>query len=232
MKAPVNEPAPRDRVLSAPEIHSFWHNLDAAEMREADRIMFRLALVTAQRIGEVSGIAMKDVQLEGTAPVWTVHGNQTKNGETHKVWLSPLAVSLVQQAKELSKSHDWLFPLRTADAPMRTPNCVDLLKAVRASLGIEDFRLHDLRRTAATFMGEMGIPDRDIEGILNHISGRRGVTRRHYDKARRESAKRDAMVLWSKHLEALIKAQPLTRAQPVEDEPVVPCRDVSRPVAA
>jgi integrase len=193
MKMPAAEPPPRERVLSADEIRRFWHNLERADMREADRIMCRLALVTAQRIGEVSAIAMKDLDLESVAPVWTIPAAKTKNGETHKVWLSPLALHLINRARELT-SREWLFPLASKDAPMRTPNIVDVLKAAREVLEIEDFRLHDLRRTAATWMGEIGIADRDIEGVLNHISVQHGITRRHYDKARREFAKRQAMV--------------------------------------
>ena len=203
MKMPTAEPSPRERVLSADEIYRFWHNLDRADMREADRIMCRLALVTAQRIGEVSGIALKHLQTDAAAPVWTIPAAMTKNGEPHKVWLSALARGLVLRAKQLSTG-EWLFPLRSKDAPTRTSNIVDVLKAARAALEIEDFRLHDLRRTAATWMGEMGIADRDIEGILNHISAQRGVTRRHYDKARREEAKRETLQRWSLHLEALI----------------------------
>jgi integrase len=204
MKMPVAEPLPRERVLSANEIRRFWHNLDRADMREADRIMCRLALATAQRIGEVSGIALRHLDLDAPAPVWTIPGALTKNGESHKVWLSPLALGLILRAKELTK-REWLFPLASKDAPMGSANIVDLLKAAREVLKIEDFRLHDLRRTAATYMGEVGIPDRDIEGVLNHISARRGVTRRHYDRARREEGKREALLIWSSYLEELVQ---------------------------
>jgi integrase len=227
MKAPLPEPPPRDRVLTPAEIRRFWHKLDLAAMREADRIMCRLALVTAQRIGEVSTIALKHLEITSPAPVWMIPGAMTKNGETHKVWLSPLALRLVNRARELSGS-EWLFPLSNKDAPMRTPNIVDLLKVAREVIGIEDFRLHDLRRTAATYMGEMGIGDRDIEGILNHISGQRGVTRRHYDKARREHAKRKAMLLWSAQLEALIEGRNDVQSHPFE--PVAPYGDTSRQI--
>jgi integrase len=116
------------------------------------------------------------------------------------------------RAKELTNS-EWLFPLASKDAPMGSANVVDILKAVRDVLEIEDLRLHDLRRTAATYMGEMGIPDRDIEGVLNHISARRGVTRRHYDRARREDGKREALLLWAIHLERLVGEARAERAQ-------------------
>lgn len=205
MRPPIVEVKPRERVLSPDEIRRFWSNLDNAPIPEMFRILFRLALVTAQRIGEVGGIDMAHLDVDAAAPVWTIPGTVTKNHEPHKVWLSVMAVELIKQARALAPDSRWLFPLPSKDKAISTPNAVDMMKAARASLAIADFRLHDLRRTAATFMGELGIADRDIEGILNHISGQRGVTRRHYDRAKREAAKREAMRRWSEQLAEILR---------------------------
>ena len=204
MRPPVVEVKPRERVLSADEIRRFWYNLDDAPIPETFRILFRLALVTAQRIGEVAGIDIAHLHLDAVAPVWTIPGAVTKNHEPHKVWLSSMAVDLISEARALAPKSSWLFPLPSKNKAISTPSAVDMMKAARTSLAISDFRLHDLRRTVATYMGELDIADRDIEGILNHISGQRGVTRRHYDRAKRETAKRKAMHRWSEHLSAIL----------------------------
>ncbi|MDX2203577.1 MAG: integrase arm-type DNA-binding domain-containing protein [Hyphomicrobiaceae bacterium] len=200
VRAPVREPTPRTRVLSDAELMRFWFGLEDAPIRKIDRIMFRLAVVTGQRIGEVAGLAKRELDLSALDPVWTISGARTKSKVPHKVWLSPLAVELIRSAEALSGASEWLFPLTKKDRPMRTPNVVDITKVVRPVVCIDDFVPHDLRRTAATYLGEHDIPDRDIEGVLNHVSGR-GVTRRHYDHAVRERGKRKAMMLWSEHLE-------------------------------
>ena len=67
---------------------------------------------------------------------------------------------------------------------------------------------------------EAGIPDRDIEGVLNHISGSRSVTPRNYDKAKRESAKRAAMLWWSAEIEKILAGVHVTESEvSIDDVP-------------
>jgi integrase len=212
VRAPVAEPTPRTRVLSDAELRRFWVGLENAPIRTSDRILFRLAVVTAQRIGEVAGLAKRELDLSAPDPVWTIPSMRTKNKLPHKVWLSPLAVALIREAEQLSGASEWLFSLSHKDVPMRTPHVSDIMKVVHPAVGIDDFVPHDLRRTAATYLGEHDVPDRDIEGVLNHVSGR-GVTRRHYDHAVRERGKRQAMKLWSGHLEKVVEMSRLVATE-------------------
>ena len=42
--------------------------------------------------------------------------------------------------------------------------------------GVKDWTLHDIRRSVATGMGELGVKPHIVEAVLNHVSGaRRGV---------------------------------------------------------
>ncbi|MCH8844326.1 MAG: tyrosine-type recombinase/integrase [SAR324 cluster bacterium] len=54
--------------------------------------------------------------------------------------------------------------------------------------GVEDFVLHDLRRTAASYMASLGVGTNVISKILNHVeSGVTAVYNRHsYDPEKRE----------------------------------------------
>ena len=45
------------------------------------------------------------------------------------------------------------------------------MDSLRRTCSVEDFRLHDLRRTAATMMAGLRIPPHIIERILNHVTG-------------------------------------------------------------
>jgi integrase len=58
MEAPIRREKPRDRDLSLDEISVFWHALDNAPLSDGLKLALKLALTTAQRIGEVSGIAV------------------------------------------------------------------------------------------------------------------------------------------------------------------------------
>jgi integrase len=62
----------------------------------------KLALITGQRIGEVTRIARHDLQLDGDAPVWVIPSAKTRNGEGHRVPLSRLARSLIHDALALA----------------------------------------------------------------------------------------------------------------------------------
>ncbi len=121
-------------------------------MTKPTALALLLSLVTAQRIGEVSGMATAELSLNDTAPIWVIPGARTKNGEPNRVPLSPLAVRLIRQAMLLAGESDWVFPNPTNDGPIDPHAPTRAMSRARERLGISDFRVHDLRRTAATGM--------------------------------------------------------------------------------
>jgi integrase len=66
-----------------------------------------------------------------------------------------------------------------------------------------DFRGHDLRRTAATFMAASGIPREHIGHVLNHIEGGARATL-VYDRYAYDREKRIALEAWSRTLNAIL----------------------------
>ena len=71
MRPPLRKERPRERTLSATEIHKFWTKLDEAPLSDGVRLALRIALVTAQRIGEVSCLAKSELRLDTATPVWS-----------------------------------------------------------------------------------------------------------------------------------------------------------------
>jgi integrase len=68
-----------------------------------------------------------------------------------------------------------------------------------------DWRLHDLRRTAATIMADrLGVLPHIIEAILNHVSGHRAGVAGVYNRARYEAEMRDALQRWAVHVAAIV----------------------------
>ena len=61
-------------------------------------------------------------------------------------------------------------------------------------------RIHDLRRTLRTFLGEQGTPDKVADRVLNRA--RPGVGNQHYNHAKMLPQVRDALELWAAHVEA------------------------------
>jgi integrase len=65
---------------------------------------------------------------------------------------------------------------------------------------------HDMRRTAATMMAELGIQPHIIEAVLNHAGHRSGVGG-IYNRASYEAEKRTALARWGEHVMAIIEGR-------------------------
>jgi integrase len=192
----------RDRVLTDDEIRALWSGLDGTGLSEQVRLVLKLILVTAQRKGEI--VAAQRPEFDLDSGVWTIPAERSKNGLSHRVPLSPLARSLVDQAFQSAGRSRFLFPSGAKDSPI-LDTAVD--RAVRRNIGkldIPHFTPHDLRRTAASGMASMGIPRLVIGKILNHAD--QGVTAT-YDRHGYDSEKRQALQAWGAHLQGLLRTR-------------------------
>ena len=80
----------RDRVLNKDEIRWFWLASDG--IGEPFKSIFRLLLLTGQRLDEVAGMRRTELRDDGT---WHLPGERTKNRRAHVVPLPPLARSII-----------------------------------------------------------------------------------------------------------------------------------------
>jgi len=225
MSAPLRKAKPRERALSYDEIAVLWKALNTAPeqkaeygkgdfpMTKATALALKIALATGQRIGEVAGIERSEYDLKGDAPLWTVPGSRSKNGEQNRVPLSPLAVQLFEEAEALAGKAPWLFPSPKLSKSGKLRGPIDAhaptkaLERARDKIAVASFRVHDLRRTAATRMAELGIAPHTISLILNHISARSGtITSGVYIKYSYDREKREALGAWGAALERMILA--------------------------
>lgn len=73
---------------------------------------------------------------------------------------------------------------------------------------VKDWTLHDLRRTAATRMADLGVQPHVIEAVLNHVSGHKAGVAGIYNRSTYAAEKRAALNLWANHLRvAVAKAE-------------------------
>lgn len=215
MKRPVKKEEARERELSPAEIHQFWARLTDASMTQGLRIALRLSLATGQRIGEVTGINKSELTLLGPAPVWVLPRGRTKNGEGTRV-LSPFAVELMREALILSGDRPWLFPSHLTQKAIEPGAATVGIRRAKEMLGLGDFRAHDLRRTAATRMAEMGISPHTISLILNHISASKStITGKVYVQYSFDREKREALKAWGERLRRIVEGQEVVEGMPV-----------------
>jgi integrase len=208
----------RERVLADWEIRAFWWA--CAEMGAFGRA-FRFMLATGQRRSEVGAATWGEI--DKTEALWTLGKARTKAKRLHDVPLSALSLSLIN---DCPKFGDFVFasgragnvhegrdsgPVALAGWGKAKERLDELMlkhaKALALADGqkepdeIEDWRLHDLRRTAGTCMARIGIDRLVISKLLNHAEG--GVTKR-YDRHRYDAEKRAALERWALHLQAIV----------------------------
>jgi integrase len=93
-------------------------------------------------------------------------GERTKNAEPHTVQLSRQAIALLRG--QGPGDADELVFRTLAGSPIG--NWDRETKSLQEASGTEGWTRHDLRRTGATMLGEMGeLPD-IIEAALNHVT--------------------------------------------------------------
>ena len=111
---------------------------------------------------EALGLRWQDIDL--ARGVITLH--ETKNGERRILPLTGHALELVKQHSKVRQlTCDLVFPGKSLQAPIdiRTPWETALKRAE-----IEDFRFHDLRHSAASYLAMNGASLAEIAEILGH----------------------------------------------------------------
>ena len=93
----------------------------------------------------------------------------------------------------------------------RYANWSDPKAALDARAGLTGWRLHDLRRTAATRMAELGTLPHVIEAILNHVSGHRAGVAGIYNRATYANEMREALERWGDHIGAITQRDAFSR---------------------
>jgi len=202
------------RVLSDDEIRQFWQQAVLPPVTRKVGLALRLALLTGCRSGEVAGLARSELS-DLDAPekaAWVVPAARTKNGRAHYVPLSNIACETISSAlKLISNDEEYLFPSpvdrggpvtgHALTVAMRRMSDKMVGKAAK-SWNNDPPSPHDLRRTVATRLASLGVPEEDVAAILNHV--RTSVTGRHYDQYQRAAEKRRALKLWDSQLKSIL----------------------------
>jgi integrase len=208
------QPRSRERVLTDKELAEIWAALGDDDY---GRIV-KLLLLTAQRRGEVGG--MRWNELDADINVWTIPGTRTKNHREHTVPLTDVALALIPACREgrdhvfgdgprvRGDSHRGFSGWSKSKAALEARILAARQKAADAEHEAEslpDWRLHDLRRTAATVMADrLGVFPHIVEAVLNHVSGHRAGVAGVYNLARYEAEMRAALRAWADHVNRIV----------------------------
>lgn len=202
-----NKETSRDRALSAKEIKIFWDGLANCNITKTVELVLKLQLVTCQRKGEIVAVERSEIDLDES--LWTIPAHKTKNGELHRVPLCQSAIDIIKEAFTLRDKSKWLFPSPAniaKDEHIHASSINHALKNNLKTLGLKDFRPHDLRRTGGTFLSKLGIPRFTLKKVLNHVD--KDVTG-IYDRYGYDDEKKHALDLWGSKLTEIISGKKL-----------------------
>lgn len=193
----------RHRYLDREEIGIVWRATE--DEWPATRTAFRLALLTAQRIGSVCAMRWDRIIEGADGPEWTIQESAFKGGRPHMVPLSAEAVEVLDQLRELRTTDEpWVFPSR---AGSKVPHFSGLsskaLGRVRERSGLPHWTLHDFRTTFRTWAtrhpraGGLGVPPMAADAVLGHKEASLGFSRYTGDgHLYLLEEKREALVKW------------------------------------
>jgi integrase len=189
----AHDDKPRERVLSDAELAAIWK---AAPESDYGHIV-RLLMLTAQRREEIGSLSWSEIDRE--AALITLSGERTKNHRPHEVPLSTMALAVLDAIMERDGR-----ALVFGSGQGGYAGWSNSKAALDESAKVTDWTLHDLRRTAATRMADLGVAPHVIEAILNHISGHKAGVAGIYNRSTYSAEKRAALELWAGHLQTVI----------------------------
>jgi integrase len=203
-----NPEVARDRVLSVEELKAIWLALpEGTDYADIVRLLMLLGL----RASECSDLRFSEIDTERW--IITLPPSRTKNKREHKITLPQPAIAILQVRPRI-EGRDFVFGSSQRGFSGWSKAKTKLDAQVKLT---KPWVTHDLRRSCATHMGELGINPWVIEQCLNHISGTRAGVAGIYNRSKLEADKAIAWAQWADHLIAAIEnrqsnIKPLKRA--------------------
>jgi integrase len=181
----------RDRVLSDAELRTVWHSVEDDDFG----YIVKLLMLTGQRKSEIAGLRWDEINGEQIV----LPSERTKNGRAHVVPLSETVRAILEAFDNKGRAYvfgrddnggfkGWTVPRRRLAARCALPH----------------WTLHDLRRSVATGMADIGIQPHIIEAVLNHVSGHKGGVAGVYNRSSYAKEKAEALARWDEHVRGVV----------------------------
>lgn len=211
---------PRDRVLLLPELRRLWLALDQASnatqsneqissMSIVTSSAIKLLILTGARRGEMAAMRWDEINLD--VGIWLLPSERTKNRQAHTIYLSSLAVEIIQSLLPISGNSQFVFDTGyyRAGGHIHADTLTGVIARLRgAATGVKKklvsdapladmpaFSVHDLRRSSATAWGEyLKTEPHVIERMLNHQPLNKLVAT--YQRAVYAEEQKDAWLKW------------------------------------
>jgi integrase len=173
-------------------------------------LALEFAILTAARSGEVRGMRWDDREINIADKVWTVPAERMKGDREHRVPLSPTAIEMIEQMREM-RQNDFVFPGEKPDHPLSDMALTEVIRRMSDAAeaaggsrwadpknGDADVVPHGLRSTFRDWISEeTNFPPELAEAALAHIKGDK--TEAAYKRGTMFDKRRDLMDAWAAH---------------------------------
>ncbi|MCC5906580.1 MAG: tyrosine-type recombinase/integrase [Balneolaceae bacterium] len=197
-----------ERYYSEDEIKSIWQAIE--DLNEPVQSYMKIITLTGQRRTETHKMKWENIQhikdSEFTGWAWVIPKHLAKSDRDHEIQLSPLAIEIIRDLKERAGTNPFVFASGASDdIPIGLKTIKRAAKTIKDESGVTDFRLHDMRRTVATYMAKLQTPAEVVSKVLNHKTGGSGsLVTRIYNRYEYRRERQVAFNKWSYELERII----------------------------
>ncbi|WP_374264690.1 tyrosine-type recombinase/integrase [Zoogloea sp.] len=181
----------RDVALTPEEVGRLLRAIYQSSMKRAHKLALHLLILCMVRKSELIEAKWEEIDFEKAE--WSIPGERMKKDKPHFVPLSRQALAMFEELKGLASGSDWIFPSRS---DLKQPIAKSTLNVAVRTLehDVQDFVIHDFRRTASTHLHEAGFNSDWIEKALAHeTKGIRGI----YNRAQYAEQRREMLQWWA-----------------------------------
>ena len=186
-------------ALDNQQIRKLWNGF--TEYGNPVGSLFKFLLLTGQRCGETRKMKWEDVDLKKRT--WRIPPTNTKNKTEHFVYLSDMAIEILES---LQNDSQYVFKSSVNDNHIAHPGKPP--QRIRKRVGVPEFNIHSLRTTFATRLAGLSVQPQVLSKILNHKKPGAGSTiTAAYNKHEYKNERRAAMQNWSNELNRILTGQ-------------------------
>jgi integrase len=186
--------ASRDRVLSDDELATIWRSCNNGDHGKIVRMM----ILTGCRRNEIGGMRWSEIAPDKST--WTLPAVRSKNKRALTLPVLPMMRQILDTVPQMA-SRDQLFGQRSEKGFAGWDKGK---QSIDEGSGVTGWRRHDLRRTVATRMCDIGIAPHVVEQILNHRSGHRAGMGGVYNRSPYEREVRNTLAMWERYIGLVI----------------------------
>jgi integrase len=192
--AQPEEGKPRSRVLSNEELAAIWR---VCGDDDYGRII-KLLILTGCRRQEIGDLRWSS-EIDLDKATLTIPASRSKNGRTLVLPIMPAMREIIESVPKMA-TRDQLFGQRSHGFTA----WYEGKPALDKRSGVANWVVHDIRRTVATRMADLGVQPHIIEAVLNHQSGSKRGVAGTYNRSPYEREVKAALGMWHDHLRTII----------------------------